>query len=59
MLLHCIPWRPLEAATDAVAFNVLLSEVPEVNQALRLLEKMRKMVLLPTVVTMNAGELFA
>ena len=46
----------LEAATDAVAFNVLLSEVPEVHQTLRLLEKMRKMVLLPTVVTMNAGD---
>ena len=44
-----------DVAADPVAFNVLLAEAQNAQEALRLLERMGDLALRPTLVTLNSG----
>lgn len=44
-----------DVAADPVAFNLLLAEAQNAQEALRLLEQMGNLVLRPTLITLNSG----
>lgn len=53
--LGLVPSSLQDVAADPVAFNVLLAEAQNAQDALRLLEQMGNLALRPTLVTLNSG----